>query len=153
MRGLTNIVLQKSYFLPEKESNSTTAHVHFNIKLPHYFQYKWLTRYTSFGNNPVQVANLFCQTIDTLQKGEAISMVIGLTVAYWLSGRRHYTMSAGLLQFHLLCDLNLTSGTFVCECKPSSRLELRAAMAGVALPALAHSNVFLHRLPPCSEFV
>lgn len=36
----------------------------------------------SFGNNPVQVANLFCQTIDTLQKGEAISMVIGLTVAY-----------------------------------------------------------------------
>lgn len=37
MRGLTNIVLQKSYFLPEKESNSIIAHVHFNIKITSLF--------------------------------------------------------------------------------------------------------------------
>lgn len=40
-------------------------------------------------------------------------MVMGLTVPYWLSGRRHYTMSLGLLQFHLSSDLNLTSKTFL----------------------------------------
>lgn len=40
-------------------------------------------------------------------------MVMGLTLPYWSSGRRHYTMSVGLLQFHLSSDLNLTSKTFL----------------------------------------
>lgn len=68
-------------------------------------------KYTSFGSNTVQVANLPAQTIATLQPRGSHLYGNGADAALLIEWRRHYTMSLGLLQFHLSSDLNLTSKT------------------------------------------
>lgn len=81
------------------------------------------------------------------QREEPISMEMGLTLPYWSRGRRHYTMSLGLLRFHLSSDLNLTSKTF--SFLPTSRAALLFTLAGFfSVPPSTVNISFFFFFPP-----
>lgn len=80
-------------------------------------------------------------------------MVIGPTVGYWLSGRRHYTMSAGLLQFHLLYDLNLTFKTFLLWLYTQQQDSFCAAITVTAFPSPSPQWCLPFQAAPSSESV
>lgn len=103
-------------------------------------------KYTSFGSNTVQVANLPAQTIATLQRGGSHLYGNGADAALLIEWRRHYTMSVGLLQFHLSSDLNLTSKTFLFS--PPARAGFLFTLArGFAVPPSLPASPYGKSLP------